>query len=209
MSFRRFFSASCTARTTGGAASCPPDPGARLAAGRAHLRDHLVLGHRRRRRRGCLEHLPLLHVGDGSISQVRAAGGARLRYAFHRLTGVIGSPERCGRRTRLLARLAPGAPPQRPVPRLLPIPAIRRRRLRRRGESWPRRRRNSSICSARFACAASSCESLAASCAAVTSSRQLRGPVRHLGGPVPGCIRSVAFGCGVPGGRTHGRGVCP
>jgi hypothetical protein len=69
-------------------------PGARLTAGPAYLRGHLVLGYRRRRRGGGLEHLPLLHAGGGSISQVRAAGGARLRDAFHRVIGAIGLPER-------------------------------------------------------------------------------------------------------------------
>ena len=77
-----------------------------------------------------LEHLPPHTPVTASIRQVRAAGPARRRDAFHPLIGVIGLAQRPGRCPRLLTWPASRSAPQRPVLRLLLIRAVGGRRLR-------------------------------------------------------------------------------
>ena len=72
----------------------PGHPGRRqpdrdFPAFRALLRGDLVLGHRRRRGRRCLEHLPFLHRAQHRLAgQVMPAAAARGRPAQHRVTGM-------------------------------------------------------------------------------------------------------------------------
>jgi hypothetical protein len=98
-------------------------------AARALLCHHLVLGHLRRRRGLRLEHLPLLQAHDRGVIKTGAAAPARGRAAFRPLIRIIGLLQRGRLRAGLLAAPAPGPAPQRPVPRLLRIRAVRRGRL--------------------------------------------------------------------------------
>ena len=100
-------------------------------AARALLRLRHVLGHLRRRRR--------LDIGDLVAAlgrhrlpvQARAAAAARRRRVLQPLVRVINELHRRSRLARLLPRPPFSPLPQGPVPRLLLIRAVRRRRPRR------------------------------------------------------------------------------
>jgi hypothetical protein len=68
---------------------------------------------------------------DGRPGQARPAAAARSRGELQPLIGIIGQHQRRPRLAGLLARPPPAPLPQRPVPRLLLIRAIRGRRPRR------------------------------------------------------------------------------
>jgi hypothetical protein len=110
---------------------CRQHPRADRPAARARLGLRHVPGHRRRRRRDDIGDLMAALQHDGRPGQARPAAAARSRGELQPLIGIIRQHQRRPRLAGLLARPPPAPLPQRPVPRLLLIRAVRGRRPRR------------------------------------------------------------------------------